>query len=177
MVATPPSLAELLARCAALSLMAVGGANAIVPELHRQVVELQHWVSGPEFAMLFAIAAAAPGPNVLIVTLIGWKVGGIPGALLATLGICGPSSVLAFAAGQVWDRFRSSRWRGIIERGLAPVTIGLIVGSGWRLAEVASTGWRGWAVAAAAALISWRARLNPLWVLAGGAALGVPWGV
>ncbi|GAA5175895.1 chromate transporter [Niveibacterium umoris] len=171
--ASAPTLTELFLRCATLSLVAVGGANAIVPELHRQTVELQHWLSGPEFATLFAIAAAAPGPNVLVVTLVGWKLGGLPGALVATLGICGPSSALAFAVGRVWDRFRDAPLRRVIERGLAPVTIGLVLGSGWRVAETASSDWRGWALAVGAAAIYWRARFNPLWILAAAAPLGL----
>ncbi|MCX9155720.1 chromate transporter [Niveibacterium sp. 24ML] len=170
--AAAPSLGELLLGCATLSLVAVGGANAIVPELHRQVVDIHRWLSGPEFATLFAIAATAPGPNVLVVTLIGWKLGGIPGALLATAGICGPSSVLAFTVGKAWERLRASPGRQALERGLAPVTIGLVLGSGWLLNAAAATDWRGWLVAGVAAAAYWRARFNPLWVLAGAALLG-----
>ena len=168
-----PGLIELLAGSAVLSLMAVGGANAIVPELHRQTVELRQWLTGPEFAALFAIASASPGPNVLIVTLIGWQLGGIPGALLTTVGICGPSSILAYAVGHVWERLRGSPWRRVIQRGLAPVTIGLVLGSGWLLTGAAAQNRQGVLLAASAAAIYFRAKFNPLWVLAAGAVVGV----
>jgi chromate transporter len=168
-----PGLLELLAGAAVLSLMAVGGANAIVPELHRQTVELRHWLTGPEFAALFAIASASPGPNVLVVTLIGWQLGGIPGALVATVGICGPSSMLAYGIGHVWERLRGSPWRRAIQRGLAPVTIGLVLGSGWLLTGAAAQNWHGVLLAGVAAVVYFRAKFNPLWVLAAGAAVGI----
>ncbi len=168
-----PGLTEIFVSSLVLSLMAVGGANAIVPELHRQTVELRQWLSGPEFAALFAIASASPGPNVLIVTLIGWQLAGIPGALIATVGICGPSSILAFAVGHAWERLRGSPWRRAIQRGLAPVTIGLVLGSGWLLTGAAAQDWHGIVLAAIAAAVYWRAKFNPLWVLAAGAVVGV----
>ncbi|MCL2657074.1 MAG: chromate transporter [Betaproteobacteria bacterium] len=168
-----PGLSDIFLGTLVLSLMAVGGANAIVPELHRQTVELRHWLSGPEFAALFAIASAAPGPNVLIVTLIGWQLAGIPGALVATLGICAPSSLLAWTVGHIWERLKGSPWRAIIQRGLAPVTIGLVLGSGWLLTGAAAKSWHGVALAAVAALVYWRAKFNPLWVLGAGALIGL----
>jgi chromate transporter len=109
------SLTQLFLNCCILSLMAVGGANALIPELHRQVVEVNNWMSGGEFASLFAIAQAAPGPNMLIISLIGWKLAGITGALVATLAMCGPSSLLAYGVGQLWERFgdaiSNAAWR------------------------------------------------------------------
>jgi len=169
----PPSLLTLLLSCCALSLAAVGGANSIVPELHRHVVELNHWMSGSEFAALYAIASTSPGPNVLVVTLIGWQLAGYPGALVATLGICGPSSLLAYGLSRVWDRFAHSPWRTAILRTLMPLTIGLILGSGTLLTRAAAQDWRGVALAGLAAAVYWRGRFNPLWVLGGGAVVGL----
>ena len=76
-------LVELAWRCAALSLVAVGGINAILPEVHRAVVEVEHWMTSAEFAELFALAQLAPGPNAMVIALIGWKVAGVPGAFVA----------------------------------------------------------------------------------------------
>ncbi len=89
-----PILGALAGQFVVLSLIAFGGANAVVPEIHRQSVELHRWMSDREFADLFAIAQAAPGPNVMISTLVGWKVAGIPGGLVATLAMCAPSCLL-----------------------------------------------------------------------------------
>jgi chromate transporter len=167
-----PSLTGLFLRFCLFSLMAVGGATALIPEMHRQVVELNGWMSNADFAALFAIAQAAPGPNVIFVSLIGWKLAGIPGALVCTLGMCVPSALLAFAVGRLWDRFQHSHWRQAIERGLAPITIGLVLGSGCLLVKATGTHWPLLAIAALSAALSYRSSRNPLWWLAGAALLG-----
>ncbi|WP_277061576.1 chromate transporter, partial [Rivihabitans pingtungensis] len=106
---------EIAWLCLLISLMAIGGANAMVPEIHRYVIEQRGWMRGDEFAALFAIAQASPGPNVLFITLIGWKVAGWPGAVASTVAMCGPSSTLALAAGRTMARNPQSRWRRVIK--------------------------------------------------------------
>ncbi|MBA3812683.1 MAG: chromate transporter, partial [Caulobacteraceae bacterium] len=90
------TLTALFVQFAILSLLAFGGANAVVPEIHRQAVEINHWMSDADFAALFAIAQAAPGPNFMISTLVGLKAAGLAGALVATVAMCAPSCLLAF---------------------------------------------------------------------------------
>ncbi|HSD39721.1 MAG TPA: chromate transporter [Rhodocyclaceae bacterium] len=173
---TPPSIAELFLRFCLISVMAVGGASAVLPEMHRQIVEVNGWISSAEFATLYAITQAAPGPNVLIVSLIGWKLAGITGAIVTTIAMCGPTSLLAFGVGKLWDRFSHSPWRKAIERGLAPITIGLIFGSGCLLVKTAGMAGQAWTIyvlAGASALASYYSRLNPLWWLALAAVLGM----
>src|SRR5689334_24673507 len=97
-------LAEIAARFATLSLVAIGGINAILPEIHRVVVDVEGWMTSAEFADLFALAQLAPGPNAMIVALVGWKVAGIAGAIVATIAACGPSSVACFIAWHWADR-------------------------------------------------------------------------
>ena len=164
---------QLVWQFLSLSLVAIGGANAVLPEMHRQVVDISHWMTGAEFAALFAIAQAAPGPNVLIVSLVGWKVAGVPGALAATGAMCGPSSLLAFYVGRLSQRFRESPWRRVVQRGVAPITIGIVLASGYLLALGADESWAAGAVTTATALLMLRTRLNPLWLLAAGALLGM----
>src|SRR5437879_13174667 len=84
-----------------MSLFAVGGANSAIPEMHRIAVDVQHWMDDKQFADVFAISQLSPGPNVLIVTLIGYSVAGVAGALAATLALCGPSAILAYYLGQL----------------------------------------------------------------------------
>ena len=109
-------LAALCWQLALLSLVAVGGANSVVPDIHRFVVDVEHLMTSDEFARWFALAQAAPGPNVLIVALIGWKVAGVLGAVLALASMCAPSCVMTYVLSQAWDRFRGrpglrrSRW-------------------------------------------------------------------
>jgi len=155
-----PTLGRLFLMFAALSLMAVGGANALIPEMHRQVVDLNHWMTGAEFAGLFAIAQASPGPNMLIVSVLGLKLAGLPGALVATLAFCLPSSLLSFAVARVRQRFEASPWRRAIERGLAPVTVGLVLGSGCLLASAAGCDWHAYLLSAGVALLALTGRFN-----------------
>ena len=166
------SLWELAVLFGTLSLVAVGGANTVVPEMHRQAVEVGHWMSDAEFANLYAIVRAAPGPNMLISTLIGWEAAGLGGALVATAAMCVPSCLLAYGVSIVWDRYRHMRWRRDIEAGLAPVTVGLVLASGYVLTLAADQNWRAYAVTAASAAISLVTRVNALWALAIAGVLG-----
>ena len=117
-------LGEIAARFAALSLVAIGGINAILPEIHRVVVDVEGWMTSAEFADLFALAQLAPGPNAMVVALVGWKVAGVAGALVATIATCGPSSVACYIAWQWADRLRESKMRAVAQRALAPIAIG-----------------------------------------------------
>lgn len=164
-------LLTLLWQFSLLSLMAVGGANVLIPELQRLVVE-QGWMNAREFAALFAIAQAAPGPNVLVVSLIGWQVAGVPGALVSMLGICGPSSVLSYYVARWWQRYQQTPLTRAIQRGLAPLTIGLVAASAWLLSLAANADAGAWLLCGAVALTAWRTAINPLWLLSAGALLG-----
>ncbi len=167
-----PSLLEITLYFLGLSLMAIGGANAVIPDMHRHLVELRGWMSGTEFAALAALSQAAPGPNVLIVSLLGWKLAGLPGALLATAAMCIPSSLLAFFFSRFWQRHEQARWRTIAQAGLAPVTVGLVLASGYVLTRAADHSVAAYAVTAATAALVLITRINPLWLLAIAATLG-----
>jgi chromate transporter len=155
-----------------LSLLAVGGANAVVPELHRQVVDLHHWMTNEQFSELYALSQAAPGPNVMIVALIGQHVAGPLGAVVAMVAMIGPTAVLACTVVRVFDRHREARWRQAVEVGLVPVTLGLFAAAAWVLARAADQNLTATAVTGLAfALIYW-ARVPPLLVLAAAALIG-----
>src|SRR5882724_7298746 len=112
-----------------MSLFAVGGANSAIPEMHRVAVDINHWMTDRQFADVFAISQLSPGPNVLIVTLIGYSVAGIFGALAATLAMCGPTALLAYYVSRLLARSSNSRWPAIIQAALVPVSIGLMAAS------------------------------------------------
>jgi chromate transporter len=155
-----------------LSLIAIGGINPVLPEIHRQVVEVRGWMSTERFTDLFAIAQGAPGPNILVVTLIGWDAAGLPGAAVATLAVCAPSCALAFLVGGLWHRFRNSCWRIAVQAGLVPVTVGLIGASSWLIARVADTTFTAFAITVVTAACVFSTRLHPILFLAAAAALG-----
>ncbi len=164
-----PALAGLFAQ---LSLVAVGGGNTILPEMQRQVVGVHHWMTAQEFAAMYALAQAAPGPNMLVTTLIGWRVAGLPGALVATGSLCAPSSLLSYVVSGAWFRFRDARWRRVVQAGLTPVTAGLIMAGAALLTAATSVDWRYAALTAAVTLALLLTRMNPLFGLGLGAALG-----
>ncbi|HEV8616193.1 MAG TPA: chromate transporter [Methylomirabilota bacterium] len=166
-------LLTIALRFTVLSLLAVGGVTAVLPEVHRVVVDVHHWMTDAQFTDLFAISQASPGPNMLIVALIGWHVAGLPGALTATAAMCVPSCTLSYFVARVWDRFRGTAWRRAVEAGLAPITIGLILATGWLLARGAQTGWLTWAITVSTAALVVFTRVNPLWLFVAAGALGL----
>ena len=167
-----PVLLELAAQFFVLSLLSIGGANAVIPEIHLRAVEIHHWMTDEDFAQLFALSQAAPGPNVLIVSLVGWKVAGVLGGVVALLAMSGPSSFLTYWVAHAWERWRDAPWRIAIQRGLAPVTVGLILSSGYVLTRAADHSWTAYAITGATLLLSLSTRLHPLWLLGVAAILG-----
>lgn len=166
-------LTTLAAHFALLSLFAIGGANAAIPEMHRVAVELHGWMTDRQFTDMFAIAQVTPGPNVIIVTLIGYHVAGLPGALVTTAAMCGPTCVVAYYVGRVWERFRDARWRVAIQAGLVPVSVGLIAASAWILAMTGDHNWIAAGITIATAIVGYFSKLNPLWLFAPAALIGL----
>jgi chromate transporter len=166
------TLLELAFHFGILSLISVGGMPSVMPELQRLVVHGKGWLTPDEFIQAFAVGQAAPGPNILIASLIGWKVAGIPGAIIALVAICGPAAVLAWWVSELWERFKDSPWRRAIQRAIAPVVVALILSSGFVIATPGSPDWRLWLIAGASAAAMLASNANPLWMLAGGGVLG-----
>ena len=167
-----PVLWELVGQFFVLSLLSIGGANAVIPEIQLRVVETKQWMTNADFAQLFALSQAAPGPNVLIVSLVGWKVAGVLGGVLAMIAMSGPSSMLTYAVAHAWERFRNAPWRIAAQRAIAPVTVGLILASGYVLTRTTDHTWGAYAVTAATLLLVLRTALHPLWMLGLAALLG-----
>jgi chromate transporter len=155
-----------------LSLVAFGGGNTILPEMHRQVTDVHRWLTDADFAALFALAQAAPGPNMMVVPLIGWHVAGLSGMLVSTVAIFGPSSILTAFALRLWRRFKGNPWRQAVQAGLVPVSVGLVAASAVLIVQAADHTWVLVAISAAVALVTTRTRIHPLWLLAAGAAIG-----
>lgn len=156
-----------------LSLLAFGGGNTVLPEMQRQVVDLHHWMTAQDFSAMFALAQAAPGPNMMIVTLIGWRVAGLPGVLVTTLAKFGPSSILTALALHGLRRFKDAPWRRVVQASLGPMAVGLVSASAWLIARASDHAWSLGVITAVCALLTFRTRIHPLWVLAGGALFGL----
>jgi chromate transporter len=157
---------------APLSVLAFGGGNAVLGDIAQQSIAVHHWTSEREFADLFALSRAAPGPGSMLAALIGWKAAGIGGALVATASFYLPSAALVYGVGRLWGRWRGSPWHGAVERGLAPIAAGLLLSGGIVVLRASPAGWPVWAAAIAAAAVLWRwPRLHPVPLLLAGAAL------
>jgi chromate transporter len=159
-----------------LSVLAFGGGNTILPEMQREVVQVHHWMSAQEFSALFALAQEAPGPNMMIVPLVGWQVAGWAGLLVSSLAKFGPSSIITLIVMGGWKRYKDRPWRKIVQRGLVPVTVGLVVSSGLLIAKATAPNLSMAAVIAICTLLAVSKRFHPLWVLAVGAVLGLALG-
>jgi chromate transporter len=158
---------------ALLSCISFGGFPSVLPDIHNFVVALNGWVTDQEFTNFFGLAQAVPGPNmILLMGFIGWKVGGVPGAIASAVATFGPPCAFYFMAYQLWDRFREAPWQIIVRRGLAPLTIGLVIAGGTVMSCSGDGGWQGAALTIAAAGMMIRTRINPLWILAGGGVFG-----
>jgi chromate transporter len=171
------ALLSLVAVLAPLSLAAVGGASSIYAPLQHQAVEALQWLTPQEFLDMFAIARITPGPGSMLATLIGFKVAGLPGAVVATLALFVPSSLLCFGIARVWDHYHARPWRQAFEDGLAPIAAGLMLAGALAVLRLGAAGplwYLSWTIAiAVAALLTWRSRLHPLGLIVGGAALFV----
>ncbi|MDL5035021.1 chromate transporter [Comamonas resistens] len=180
---------HLLSYFLSLSLMAVGGAIATAPDMHRFLVGGNHWLTDTQFTSSIAIAQAAPGPNVLFIALLGWNVGlnagggsgavawslGALGVAVCMIGILLPSSLLTWQASRWGQRNRDKRGVRAFKQGMAPLVIGLLLATGWLLGSASGNparDWRVWLLSLACTLLVWRTRIHLLWLLAGGALLG-----
>ncbi len=158
-----------------LSFLSFGGSNAVLADIAHQTVTVHHWMSGREFADFFALSRAAPGPGSMLAALIGWKVAGLSGALVATIGLYVPSAFLVYGLARVWQRWRGRAWHDAVERGVAPIAAGLLVSAGIAILRASPGGLSIWvaAIAATAILLRWP-KLPPLALIAGcGALFGV----
>jgi len=167
------ALLSLAGFFAVLSLFTIGGGNAAVPEMHRYAVEVQHWLNDRQFADAFALAQLTPGPNLIIVTLIGYHVAGVLGALVTTLAMCGPTSICAFFVGRASDRFKGAAWHAAVTRGLVPVTLGLMASSATVIATTADYSWVAAAITLGTALLAYFLPISPLWAFGIAALLGL----
>lgn len=154
-----------------LSLMAFGGGNAVLPEMQHQIVVTQQWMTAQQFSYMFAIAQAAPGPNMMIVPLVGWHVAGPMGVLVTSIAKFGPSSLLTLYALKYWDRFKHHPRRILIERALKPITVSLILISTWIIAQPATHNPILISVMVISACLALFKSIHPIWIMLFGAAL------
>ncbi|MEY5099302.1 MAG: hypothetical protein RJA36_2021 [Pseudomonadota bacterium] len=182
---------DLFGHFAGLSLLGVGGAITTTPEMHRYLVQQQHWLSHQQFGSAISLAQAAPGPNILFIALMGWQVGinaggglgagpqawwlALLGMTLAMAGSLLPSCILNYLATRWAHRNRELLAVRAFKTGMAPMVVGLLIAIGWLLTAVhdqPARDWPLWALTATTTLLVWKTRLHLLWAMAAGALLG-----
>ena len=169
----PVDLAALATHFALLSLMAIGGVGAMLPDMQRYVVEANHWLSATQFADAYALGQAAPGPNMMFVTLLGWQLHGLAGAIVATVAVILPPVLLTLAFMHLNAHNPEARLGRAMRSGLGPIAIGLVLSSGLILAQSADRDWRSGLLTLATVGLMLRTRLNPVWLIAAGAIAGM----
>lgn len=156
-----------------LSVLAFGGGNAILPEMQHQVVTVHQWMTAEQFSSLFAMAQAAPGPNMMIVPLVGWHVAGPAGLLVTSLAKFGPSSIITVYVLKFWQRFNDHPLRARFEKALKPITVGLVLVSAWLIADASAQNALLILIVILTAILGMFKKVHPLWVMALGAGLGI----
>jgi chromate transporter len=171
---------QLAGLFASLSLLSIGGGNAVLPEMHLQAVKGHHWMTDSQFADIFSISQTAPGPSILIVTLVGYgaglTAGGVPGAIIggviATLAMIIPAASLMYVVTLFWQKAQKAKWRAAVEKGFAPLTVGLIMATSLVMSRAADHDWRAYLMTAICTAIFVFTKTNPLVVVFAAGVIG-----
>jgi chromate transporter len=171
---------QLVVLFGSLSLMSIGGGNAVLPEMHLRSVNQDHWLTNAQFADLFSISQTAPGPSILIVGMVGYAAGlpvggvagGVLGGVIATAAMVIPAASLVYRITLFWQKAEQSKWRIAVEKGFAPLTVGLILASSLVMSRAADHDWKAYLLTAVCTLIFVRTKLNPLFIVAVAGAIG-----
>jgi chromate transporter len=153
--------------------IAIGGPSAILPEIHRYVVDVNHWMTSTQVAEIYTLAQLAPGPNLMYVTLIGWQLAGWKGAAATTLPLLVPTITLTLFVAHLSKQYPGAPIGRAIRRGLAPIAIALTFASAVILIGAVNHDWRGYLLTLVTVVVVLLKPWNPLWLLAAGALAGV----
>ena len=156
-----------------LSLLTVGGGMAAFPELKVLTVEVHKWLTFPQLIHLYSVGQMAPGPNMMMIVVIGQWAGGLLGAFAVLIAFFGPTALLAFVVARLWKKLEKWPWRTSIQQGLAPVSIGLLLAGCFTMAKGSIFGVETAAIAVAVLLILLKYKVNPALLVAAGAIVGV----
>lgn len=171
---------QLIGLFGMLSLLSIGGGNVVLPDMHAHAVNGRHWLTNSQFADLFSISQTAPGPSILIVSMVGYGAGlqaaGIPGAIIggvvAMVAMVLPAASFVYAVTLFWQKAERSKLRRAVEKGFAPLTVGLILATSLVMSRAADHDWRAYTVTAVCTVIFLRTKVNPLIVVAAAGGIG-----
>lgn len=165
-----PSLIRVFAY---LSLLTVGGGMAAFPEMKVLTVDAHKWLTFPQLIHIYSVGQMAPGPNMMMIVVIGQWAGGFLGAVATIVAFFGPTALLAFVVAKGWRKLEKWPWRKSIQEGLAPVSIGLLLAGCFTMAKGAITGVETGALAVGTLLILLQYKINPALLVVAGAIIGI----
>lgn len=171
---------QLIGLFGMLSLLSIGGGNVVLPEMHMHAVNGRHWLTNSQFADLFSISQTAPGPSILIVSMVGYgaglQAGGVPGAIIggviSMVAMVVPAATFVYVVTLFWQKAERSKLRRAVERGFAPLTVGLILATSLVMSRAADHDWRAYSITAVCTAIFLLTKTNPLIVVAAAGLLG-----
>lgn len=159
---------------AMLSLMTIGGGILVLaPDMQRFVVDANHWMTDENFIAAYTIAQVAPGPNILFVSLIGLQAAGLIGAIAATLAIILPPTAITMIAVRISAKKSMGTFGRVVKTALSPLSVGMMLAAAWAIARAADKNWEGALLTLLTAAVVLRTKMNPLWLIAAGALLGI----
>jgi chromate transporter len=160
---------------ALLSVLSFGGANAVLPQLHADVVDQQHWITSAELARFWALGQLVPGPTLSVGALIGYALAGLVGAAVASVALYVPAAAIAYALGCAWERYHANPWRDRLAAGFAPVVLGLIWAGCATLFRGAVDGMPTAAIAVVAAALIMGTRIHRVAIILAAGVVGFVW--
>jgi chromate transporter len=167
-----PVLSELNLIYMKVDLLAFGGGFTTIPLIQREVVDRFGWVSTREFIDGIALGQVTPGPIVITATFVGYKAGGLLGALLGTIAVFFPSFLVVTTLAPHYERIKGSRPVQVMVRGILAAFIGMLLLVAYHFGRVALVDWRTWGLMGAAWVALWR-RVDLLLIVGVGAVLSV----
>jgi chromate transporter len=159
-------LIHLASTFALLSILAVGGGTAVLPEMQALLLQ-QFGISHIQFVHIYSIGQLAPGPNMLMVLVLGYQLAGLIGAGIVLLSFFLPSSLLCFYVGRLWDRFGENPWRRTIQNALEPISIGLMVSGVYAVGKASIISPITLVLALATFYLILKTKINPVWIILG----------
>jgi chromate transporter len=171
---------QLIGLFGMLSLLSIGGGNVVLPEMHMHAVNGRHWLTNSQFADLFSISQTTPGPSILIVSMVGYgaglKAAGIPGAIIggviSMVAMVLPAASFVYIVTLFWQKAERSKLRRAVEKGFAPLTVGLILATSLVMSRAADHDWRAYSVTAVCTAVFMLTKTNPLIVVAAAGVMG-----
>ena len=165
------ALIHLVLTFGMLSVLAVGGGTAVLPEM-QSILAQQFNIDHTSFVQIYSLGQLAPGPNMMMVLVFGFQIAGMLGAGAVLLAFFLPSSILCLAVGRLWNRIGERPWRRAVQNALEPIAIGLMCSGVYAVAKAALVGPLTIALALFTCVVLLKTRINPVYVILGTGAFG-----